>query len=83
MHKIVKKILGAARINEKDTFFSVYDGYVFDIARNSEDDDWYIRVKPEEGAFLYDGYYWNSEGDPIEIVIVEALKGSELDDLLK
>ena len=74
--RLVSRILKKAETKTLHELYSVCDGYVYNIEREYAADVWYIQVWPEEESFSYDGYWRDSEGEPLENAIREAIEGA-------
>jgi hypothetical protein len=76
VQRLVSRILESATIKKQHSLFSECDGYEFNLDRDDEHDNWYIRVNPVEQGFLYDGWWRDSDGEPIEAALREAIHGA-------
>lgn len=73
----VKDILSSIEKVDED-FYAEVNGYVFSLAKDGKEEDWYIQVKPEAQGHLYDGWWPYSEDKDLSEAIEEALIGSGL-----
>ncbi|WP_234775230.1 hypothetical protein [Paraburkholderia tropica] len=48
---------------------------------DDRDGRWYIEVHGPGGCYLYDGWWRNSEGKPVEDAVAEAFRGAQLIEL--
>lgn len=75
--ELASRIMACAEISESGlSLYSEVDGYIYDIQRDCEDDDWYIRVNPAEHGFDYDGWWSDSEEKTLEEAVREAIYGA-------
>lgn len=59
-------------------FYANKDGYEFFFEKESEIEDWYIRVRPEGEGHLYDGWWPDSHWEYLSEAVEESLIGSGL-----
>lgn len=54
------------------------EGCNIDVRRDSDQEDWYIRVAGADGEILYDGW-WRDSADKTRVeAIQEAMKGAQI-----
>ena len=63
---------------DTDAYSGEYEGYGIELTREDESDNWYIQVAHPSGGLLYDGWWSNSDREPIGAAMQEAITGSEL-----
>lgn len=76
LERLVSRIHSKAHRYSAHHLCSRYRGYEIEIGRDDGDDDWYIRVSPIGGSYLYDGW-WRDSFDQSEMAAIrEALRGA-------
>lgn len=73
---MVEAVINAAFVHTENQLFSEWNGFDFEIERDGDDEDWYIRVSPTDDSFLYDGWWCDSADKSLREAVAEALVGS-------
>lgn len=74
--RLVSRILVNRNIEWDNTLYSECDGYDYQIERDSNDDDWYIQVRPSDSGYVYDGWWRDSAHRTMEEAVREAIRGA-------
>lgn len=74
--ELAQRILAANESNEPLGLYAIVDGYEYNISKESEEETWYIQVCPVGESYIYDGWWSDSEFEPLEDAVKEAIKGA-------
>ena len=78
VEEYAKQVIASASTCWISELISNFDGYDFNIFRDSKNCNWYIQVNPEGQGFVYDGWWNDSEGKAVFEAVIEAITGADI-----